>query len=244
MTGRAVYAAINAIAANLALVGLAKRHTNEVDEYKYRSIDDVLDCLAPLLAKHQLCILPRATERVVTDRADEMQRLLVNVTLKVAFSLISAQDGSSHIVESYGEALDCGDKATAKAMSAAYKSAMVQTFCIPVSGADDPDRTGYKPVARIHDPEPVQGWAQWCADIEEIITNCQSTQAISTIQEMHRRSLTGLSREQPDLYRHLGAAFTARIETLEMKRIRKTRKAAANPRKAKAQSSAEEAVNA
>ena len=46
--------------------------------------------------------------------------------------LISVEDGSSHKVEAYGEALDGGDKATAKAMSAAYKSAMVQTFCIPV----------------------------------------------------------------------------------------------------------------
>ena len=48
------------------------------------------------------------------------------------------------MVETYGEALDGGDKATAKAMSAAYKAAMVQTFCIPVCGAEDADRTSHR----------------------------------------------------------------------------------------------------
>ena len=189
MSVPAVYAAINAVAADLALTGIAKSRVNHVDDYKYRSIDDVLDRLAPLLPKHRLCVLPRVVEREVTERADEMQRLLLNVVLRVAFTLTSVDDGSSHIVEVYGEALDGGDKATAKAMSAAYKSAVVQTFCIPVSGSEDPDRTGHRLTARIHEPEPVQGWQQWCADIEDIIRVCESEQAIATVQESNRPPL-------------------------------------------------------
>ena len=214
MSAPSVYAAINAITAELATNGIAKSRTNEVDDYKYRSIDDVLDRLAPLLAKHKLCVLPRALERTVTERSDELNHLLLHVALRVEFTLTSVDDGTSHNVEAYGEALDGGDKATAKAMSAAYKAAMVQTFCIPVSGAEDADRTSHRLKPKTHSPEPLQGWPQWCLDIEDIVSLCESEAAISSVQERNRDLLKALAREQPQLYAELGQAFVSRREVL------------------------------
>ena len=63
MSSPNVYAAINAVSAELAEAGIAKTRINEADDYHYRSVDDVLDRLAPLLAKHRLCVLPRPTRR-------------------------------------------------------------------------------------------------------------------------------------------------------------------------------------
>jgi hypothetical protein len=234
-----VYAAINAITAELANNGIAKSRTNEIDEYKYRSIDDVLDRLAPLLAKHRLCVLPRAVERVVTERADEQNRLLLHVALRVSYTLISADDGSSHGVEAYGEALDGGDKATAKAMSSAYKSAMIQSFCIPVAGAEDPDRSSHRLTLKTHSPEPLQGWRQWCLDIEDIVSLCESEHAISTVQERNRDLLKALCREQPQLYAELGQAFLSRREVLAArevpsKRVRRSSAAKTKPLPTKA----------
>jgi hypothetical protein len=224
MSAPCVYAAINAITAEFAANGIAKNRTNEVDDYKYRSIDDVLDRLAPLLARHRLCVLPRALERHVSERADEQNRLLLHVALRVSFTLTSVEDGSSHIVEAYGEALDGGDKATAKAMSAAYKAAMVQTFCIPVCGVEDPDRASNRLSRQAHGPEPVQGWAQWCLDIEDIVNLCESEQAISTVQERNRDLLKALAREQPQLYAELGQAFVSRRQILSARRNPDTRR--------------------
>jgi hypothetical protein len=136
------------------------------------------------------------------------------VTLKVAFALTSVDDGSTHVVEVYGEALDASDKATAKAMSAAYKSAMVQTFCIPLAGSQDPDRSSPKVSSRTHSAEPVQGWLQWARDIEDIIGLCESEVAIDLVQERNRGLLTALSREQAELYRELGECFGARREII------------------------------
>jgi hypothetical protein len=136
-----VYRAIHAVAAELAKGGIAKRHRNERDDYFYRSIDDVLNRLAPLLAKHRLCVLPRVLERTATDRIGEGDALLVSVTLKVAFDLVSTVDASLHTIEAYGEALDSGDKATAKAMSAAYKQAMLQALCVPVQPSSQAQHT-------------------------------------------------------------------------------------------------------
>jgi len=229
MAAPSVYAAINAIAAELAQHGIAKSHINEADDYKYRSIDDLLDRLAPLLAKHRLCVLPRVMDREVIERREEADRLLFHVSLKLAFSLTSVDDGSSHIVEAYGEALDPSDKGTAKAMSAAYKSTMIQTFCIPLAGSEDPDQTSPKVTSRTHVPEPVQGWEQWARDIEDIVALCESESAIELLQERNRQLLTALSRERNDLYQQIGTSVIAGREALRnraappMKRKRATR---------------------
>jgi len=214
MAAPSVYAAINTISAELAQQGIAKSHFNEADDYKYRSIDDLLDRLAPLLATHRLVVLPKVLEREVVDRREEDDGLLFHVSLKVAFSLTSVDDGSSHVVEAYGEALDPSDKGTAKAMSAAYKSAMIQTFCIPIAGSDDPDRTSPRVTCRTHVAEPVQGSEQWVKDFEDIVSLCESESAIELLQERNRQLLTALSRDRNDLYQHIGTSVIVRGEAL------------------------------
>jgi hypothetical protein len=217
MAAPSVYAAINAISGELAQHGIAKSRVNEADDYKYRSIDDLLDRLAPLLAKHRLCVLPRVVEREAVERRDEGDRLLFHVALRVAFTMTSVDDGSAHDVEVYGEALDLSDKATAKAMWAAFKSAMVQTFCIPFSGSEDADQASPRATSRTHVAGPVQGWEQWARDIEDIVSVCESEAAIDLVQERNRELLTSVSRERQELYRELGACFGARPEVLHQR---------------------------
>ena len=130
----AVYPAINRVAGHFAKCGLAKGQINQADGYEYRSIDDVVAAISPLLAKHRLCLLPNVLERSASSRRNLAGEILQHVSLKVGFTISNARDGSSHTVETCGEALDASDKATAKAMSAAYKCAIIQVFCIPVRG--------------------------------------------------------------------------------------------------------------
>lgn len=214
ITAPHVYRAITAITAELAPVGIAKRHRNERDDYLYRSIDDVLNRLSPLLPKSRLCVLPRVLERHCLDRLGDADQLLVSVTLRVAFDLVSALDGSRHSVEAFGEALDAGDKATAKAMSSAYKAAMLQTFCVPVAQMAEPDATSYR-LKRNHHPEPVEGWPQWSAGLIDVIASCESEEAIERLRNSHRASLTAISRERPELYARIGEAVATRTEQLK-----------------------------
>lgn len=217
MSAPSVYAAIHAVATDLAAIGIPKDHLNATDDYRYRSIDDVLGKLAPFLAKHRLCVLPKALERFEQDRMFERDERYLHVCLRMGFTLISVDDGTSHVVEAYGEALDASDKATAKAMTAAYKSAMIQTFCIPVCGADDADHSVKKDKPRLHEPEPVQGWKHWCDDVIAMIAACESDRAMAVIQERYRALLVGLSREQPELYACLGQSFARRREELRQR---------------------------
>ena len=208
-----VYKAINAVSAELGQVGIPKLHRNQRDDYLYRSIDDVLNRLSPLLAKHKLCVLPRVLERTATDRIGEGD-LLVSVVLKVAFDLVSTADGSTHTIEAFGEALDPSDKATAKAMSSAYKSAMLQTFCVPVAQIEDADSSSHRLKRKTHEREPVEGWEQWAAGVIDIAASCASDAALQRLQERQRALLKAIGRERPDLYTSIGEAFSKRADEL------------------------------
>ena len=211
-----VYRAINAVTAALAEEGIPKSRTNPIELYQYRSIDDVLGRLAPLIAEHRLCILPRVIERILTDRPSPAAPMRVNVLVRVAFDLVSVEDGSVHTVEAYGEALDEGDKGTAKAMSAAYKAAMLQAFCIPVAGPEDADASTGAVVTRpaALTGEPIEGWEQWAKDVIDTLGICESIEAIDRVQSGKRPQLRAISRERPDLYAALGECFAKQRQAL------------------------------
>ena len=135
-----VYKAINAVQAELAKTGITKDRTNSQGSgYKFRGIDDVYNSIAPLLSKHGLCILPRVLSREVTERASKSGGALFYVVVEAEFDFVCTKDGSKHTVKTFGEAMDSGDKATNKAMSAAYKYAAFQAFSIPTESDNDAD---------------------------------------------------------------------------------------------------------
>lgn len=141
MTTKKVFPAIAAVMGDLSKEGIGKNRKNEQQRYTFRGIDDVYNELAPVLAKHKLLMLPRIISREVVERQSTRGMPLFYVTVEAEFDLVSAEDGSQHTIRTYGEAMDSADKATNKAMSAAYKYAAVQAFCIPTEGDNDADAT-------------------------------------------------------------------------------------------------------
>ena len=186
-----VYEKIAAITAELSKVGISKDSKNQSQGYKFRGIDQVYCGLSPLLAKHGLCILPRVTARDVVERQNRQGGALFYVTLSVEFDFVAAEDGSKHTVVTIGEAMDSGDKASNKAMSAAYKYAAFQAFCIPTEGDNDADGTTHEVAA----PDPA---------ILERINACED-----------KKSLRALLNELPVPARELHMdAFMARSKEL------------------------------
>ena len=147
----AVYKAIAAVQGELAKVGIAKANRNSQQGYNFRGIDDVYAALSPLLAKHGLTIIPRVRERVLVERINAKGNPLFYVTVHAEFDFVSAEDGSKHTAATFGEAMDSGDKATNKAMSAAYKYAAFMTFAIPTEGDNDADATTHDVAPRARD---------------------------------------------------------------------------------------------
>lgn len=149
-----VYKAINAVQNELSKIGITKDRTNHQGSgYKFRGIDDVYNTISPLLAQHGLCILPRVIDRECVERSSAKGNALFYVTVEVEFDFVSAEDGSKHTVKTFGEAMDSGDKATNKAMSAAYKYAAFQAFAIPTQGDNDADYLTHEVITTNVDPK-------------------------------------------------------------------------------------------
>lgn len=172
-----VYAAINAVQAALAVTGISKDRTNtQGSGYKFRGIDDVYQAIAPLLAKHGLCIVPRFVARSCEERQSKNGGALFYVTVEAEFDFVSSEDGSKHTARTFGEAMDSGDKATNKAMSAAYKYAAFQTFAIPTEGNPDAD-------AETHEVkgERLRQRAEWMDTTAMRLEACETREELSAV---------------------------------------------------------------
>jgi len=149
---KAVYKAINAVQIALAKSGIAK--DRQAQTYKFRGIDDVYNAISPLLGEHGLCILPRMIRREYQERQTAKGSAIFYVIVEAEFDFVAAEDGSCHVVRTFGEAMDMSDKATNKAMSAAYKYAAMQAFAIPTEGDNDTENQNIEPVP-VDAPKPV-----------------------------------------------------------------------------------------
>ena len=167
-----VYEKIAAITADLSKIGISKDSKNSQQGYAFRGIDQVYGALSPLLAKHGLCILPRVTDRQVTERQNRNGGTLFYTTLTVEFDFVAAEDGSKHTIVTVGEAMDSGDKSSNKAMSAAYKYSAFMTFCVPTEGDNDAD-------ASTHEVNPNQS-----RKILDAIAAANSVKAITGLYKM------------------------------------------------------------
>ena len=177
-----VYQCIAAVTAELSKIGISKASKNQSQGYAFRGIDQVYGALSPLLSKHGLCILPRVTDRQVIERQNKSGTALFYVTLTVEFDFVAAEDGSKHTVVTVGEAMDSGDKASNKAMSAAYKYAAFQAFCIPTEGDNDADAVTHE-VAVQYDPA-IEGQIDLANNFKELNNVWNSITAAE--RELHR----------------------------------------------------------
>lgn len=170
-----VYAAINAVQKALSHTGIVKNRRNSQGAgYNFRGIDDVYNAIAPLLAENGLCIIPRFISRSCEERQSKAGGALFYVTVEAEFDFVSSEDGTKHTARTFGEAMDSGDKATNKAMSAAYKYAAFQTFAIPTEGNPDAD-------AETHEAESRR--AVWLADQKSQITGAKTVGALKAIMD-------------------------------------------------------------
>lgn len=183
-----VYQAINAVQKDLASVGITKDRRNQAQGYSFRGIDDCYNAIAPLLAKHGLCILPRVLSRDVREVTNAKGTLLFYTSVTVEYEFVAAEDGSKHTISMFGEAMDSGDKATNKALSAAYKYAVMQAFSIPTEGDNDTENTTH---------EVVQGLtSNAVADLEIAIAEADSVESLQKVFAASWKKASALQQQK------------------------------------------------
>lgn len=133
-----IYESIAAVQSDVDFIGKDKKA--QTQNYKYRGVDQVLNTLHPLFARHKVFSVPDVLDipyREIrqTKNGGEMTYQVVKV--KYTFY---AEDGSNLSATVLGEAMDSGDKVSNKCMSVAYKYACFQILSIPTEETcADPD---------------------------------------------------------------------------------------------------------
>jgi hypothetical protein len=150
-----IFEAIPAILADVEAI--SKNRRNQQQGYQFRGIDDVYNAVHPLLAKHKVFPTCEIVSREVTERETKNGGVLFYVNIKAKYTLW-ASDGSNVVTEAWGEAMDSGDKASNKAMSAAYKYALFQLLCIPTEAVDSEQET-HEPAPKRTDVKPAKAKA-------------------------------------------------------------------------------------
>lgn len=124
-----IYEALNAVKRDLGAVSKNGTMNGGSFKYKYRSIDDVLNKLHPILVDHGVVgPVPDIIEHRQSGK---------KVVVRVKYTWFAA-DGSCVVGLSAGEGDDPGDKGTNKAMTGALKTFLAQSLAIPFE-TDDPD---------------------------------------------------------------------------------------------------------
>jgi len=131
-----IYAAIAKAAAEISPIAKAKRNAQQ--GFNYRGIDDVMNELSPVLAKHGIFVYPEVVSADRSERQTAKGSSLIYSILTVRYHF-AADDGSEVCATVIGEGMDSGDKSSNKAMAVAMKYACLQMFCIPTEDMSDPD---------------------------------------------------------------------------------------------------------
>lgn len=124
----------------MALVPYVQKGSSPGLKYSFASEAAFIEKLHPAMIEAGLEIAPEEMavlhqEVYATNSGAKMNRILVSVK----YRLTHAGSGESQVIHTIGEGADGGDKATNKAMTAAYKYALRQAFLIETG--NDPDET-------------------------------------------------------------------------------------------------------
>lgn len=163
-----IYKAISAVLSDVGAVG--KDGQNTFDKYKYRSIDAVMNAMHPAMAKHGVFVTPEVLEQSREERASKSGGILIYSITKVKYTFYTA-DGSSVTATVIGEGMDKGDKSMNKAMSAAFKYALFQVFCIPTEEFVD---------SETESPEPEKDHSnELCGSVELAVLEAMTKKAFN-----------------------------------------------------------------
>lgn len=134
-----IHQAVTAVMREIRAVG--KDGVNKAQKFNYRGIDAVVNEIAPLFQKYGVFttseILNVSYEKGSSNGGGGLNRTYL--TVKYTIHGPAGDSLSSMVV---AESMDSGDKATAKAMSVAWRTFLLQILCMPTCDPD-PDAASY-----------------------------------------------------------------------------------------------------
>lgn len=143
-----------------AVQSVGKTGHNKQQDYSFRGIDAVLNAAGPAMREHGVVVIPSLLDAQYRDiEVGKNRTTMREVTVRVRYTifgpagdmLVHESDPDFGVVP--GESMDSGDKGTAKAMSVAYRTFLIQALTIPTHDPD-PDEKTYERASRQDPNEP------------------------------------------------------------------------------------------
>lgn len=131
---------------------VAKRDRNDDQGFSFRGIDAVVNAVAPALIAHGVLVTP-SLRKITYGTAETRRGSTMTVVRVVVRYRFTGPAGDHHDVLVPGESFDSGDKATAKAMSVAYRTALIQALSLPTDERD-PDADSHELAAPVQREQP------------------------------------------------------------------------------------------
>lgn len=151
-----VVEALLAVMSDVQAVG--KKDRNNQQGYSFRGIDAVVNAVGPAFRAHGVIAVPARSEARYRDVQTSTGKPSRECTVTVTYRFYGP--AGDHIdVEVPGESMDFGDKGAPKAMSVAYRIALLQALCIPTD-EPEPDAQSYE-----------RGAPQWEQPLPEPVTD-------------------------------------------------------------------------
>jgi hypothetical protein len=122
---------------------VSKTQRNENQKYNFRGIDAVVNAASPALRKHGVIVFPSLVSIDYDAITARSGGAMTHVKVVVDYTFRHAHSDESFSARVPGESMDTGDKATPKAMSVAFRIALLQALALPTDETD-PDAQSYE----------------------------------------------------------------------------------------------------
>lgn len=190
-----VVEALLAVMEDVQAVG--KNDRNNQQGYTFRGIDAVVNAVGPAFRKHGVIAVPAKSEARYRDVQTSTGKPSRECTVTVTYRFYGPA-GDFIEAEVPGESMDFGDKGAPKAMSVAYRIALLQALCIPTDESE-PDAQSYERAAPAARPEAATDW-EWANKFESRVAAAGSVPELRGLWEemtvKHKRGeLTDSDRE-------------------------------------------------
>lgn len=134
-----VFSALGRVMKDVTVVRKEREQSSTGGRFMFRGIDDVMNAVGPAFRKHGVICLPNVLDVSVEHATTSRGSAMTVTRVQVEYTFYGPQ-GDHVTCRTPGEAFDTGDKSTAKAMSVAYRTALLQALTLPTD-EPDPDET-------------------------------------------------------------------------------------------------------
>jgi hypothetical protein len=141
-----------------AIRPVGKEGHNTQQNYRFRSVDGVYDAVHAAEATVGVFHMPEVLQRDVETLPTKSGGHLRLVTVKAVYRFYGPRGDHVVLGPVWGEGSDSGDKATAKAQTAAIKYGLIHALCIPLEGDVDADAHAVEFVPPSSAPDDPEQW--------------------------------------------------------------------------------------